>query len=43
MLMRAQAGMEFSCGGFFEMSLMKFAELMELTYNMVMFVLQFHH
>ncbi|XP_052563700.1 uncharacterized protein LOC128092842 [Culex pipiens pallens] len=43
MLMRTQTGMKFSCGGFFVMSLEKFAELMELTYNMVMFVLQFHH
>ncbi|XP_038114252.1 uncharacterized protein LOC6050323 isoform X3 [Culex quinquefasciatus] len=39
MMMRAQAGMAFSCGGFFEMSMGKFAELMDLTYTMVMFVL----
>ncbi|KAL1373504.1 hypothetical protein pipiens_005157 [Culex pipiens pipiens] len=41
MMMRAQAGMTFSCGGFFEMSIGKFGELMDLTYTMVMFVLQF--
>ncbi|KAL1375033.1 hypothetical protein pipiens_017737, partial [Culex pipiens pipiens] len=40
MMMRAQAGMAFSCGGFYEMSMEKIAELMKLTYTMVMFVLQ---
>ncbi|EDS45165.1 Odorant receptor 7a [Culex quinquefasciatus] len=40
MMMRAQAGMAFSCGRFYEMSMEKIAELMKLTYTMVMFVLQ---